>query len=84
MIIQKSTIILIITLLKLYLEDEKNIIIYETNNNYPRSLRLRNREILAFTGFEKGTVGKYNIYAEEIKLHIDFIANDSNDDIKEV
>ena len=55
MIIQKSTIILIITLLKLYLEDEKNIIIYETNNNYPRSLRLRNGEILAFSRYEKGS-----------------------------
>ncbi len=84
MIIQKLTIILIITLLKLYLEDEKNIIIYETNNNYPRPLRLRNGEILAFSGYEKGTVGKYNIYAEEIKLHVDFIAYDANADIKEV
>ena len=32
----------------------------------------------------KKEVGKYNMNAEEIKLHVDFIAYDSNADIKEV
>ena len=40
-------------------------------------------KFLTFSGYEKGIVEKYNIYDEEIKLHINFIAYDSNTDIKE-
>ncbi len=41
-------------------------------------------KFLTFSGYEKGIVGKYNMNTEEIKLYIDFIACDSNANIKEV
>ena len=94
MIFQNYLVILILIILfkkKIVVEGNKNIRIYETQNNYPRYLEIsdnnienREKKVLAFSGYKKGTISKYSVSAEEIELHIPFIEYDSNADIKVV
>ena len=84
-----SIILLLFSILKKRygLNTNRNIIIYNTENNYPRALRLKNSSndiVLAFSGYKKGIISIYSNYAEEIQLNIPFVKYDSNVDILDI
>ena len=87
MIFQNYLVLLILIVIFkkiISIEENKNIRIYETQNNYPKYVILHDGSVLAFSGYKMGTISKYSKEAEELELHIPFIEYDSSLDIKEI
>ena len=83
--ISLNYIVILILILKKIIGEKtnKNIRIYETENNYPRALLLSNKKVLAFSGYKKGKISEYSNDLEELRLNIPFVEYDSSVDIIE-